>query len=66
MRDSLTIKISKDDGKTWDQSILIDASVNGTKDWTAYSDMVILAKRKIGILYERDGYKEIVFKEIEW
>ena len=65
-RDSLTIKISKDDGKTWNQSILIDASVNGTKDWTAYSDMVLLAKRKIGILYERDGYKEIVFKEIDW
>lgn len=65
-RDSLTIKISKDDGKTWNQSILVDASANGTKDWTAYSDMVILTKRKIGILYERDGYKEIVFKEIEW
>jgi sialidase-1 len=65
-RDSLTIKISKDDGKTWKQSILVDASAHGTKDWTAYSDMVILTKRKIGILYERDGYKEIVFKEIEW
>lgn len=65
-RDSLTIKISRDDGKNWNQSILVDASTNGTKDWTAYSDMVILSKRKIGILYERDGYKEIVFKEIEW
>jgi sialidase-1 len=65
-RDSLTIKISRDDGKNWNQSILVDASSNGTKDWTAYSDMVILNKRKIGILYERDGYKEIVFKEVEW
>lgn len=65
-RDSLTIKISRDNGKNWEQSILVDAAVNGTKDWTAYSDMVILKKRKIGILYERDGYKEIVFKEIEW
>lgn len=65
-RDSLTVKISKDDGKTWNQSILIDASTNGAKDWTAYSDMMILAKRKIGILYERDGYKEIVFKEVRW
>lgn len=65
-RDSLTIKISKDDGRTWKQSILVDAAANGTKDWTAYSDMVILTKRKIGILYERDGYKEIVFKEIGW
>ena len=65
-RDSLTIKISKDDGKNWKQSILVDASASSTKDWTAYSDMVILTKRKIGILYERDGYKEIVFKEIEW
>ena len=65
-RDSLTIKISRDDGKNWNQSILVDASTNGTKDWTAYSDMVILTKRKIGILYERDGYKEIVFKEVEW
>lgn len=65
-RDSLTIKISRDDGKNWDQSILVDASANGTKDWTAYSDMVILTKRRIGILYERDGYKEIVFKEVKW
>jgi sialidase-1 len=65
-RDSLTIKISKDDGKTWKESILVDASTNGAKDWTAYSDMMILAKRKIGILYERDGYKEIVFKEVRW
>ena len=65
-RDSLTIKISRDDGKNWKQSILVDASTNGIKDWTAYSDMVMLTKRKIGILYERDGYKEIVFKEVEW
>lgn len=65
-RDSLTIKISRDDGKNWKQSILVDASTNDIKDWTAYSDMVMLTKRKIGILYERDGYKEIVFKEVEW
>jgi len=66
-RDNLTLRISYDDGKTWSKSILIDKSEDGTKgDFTAYSDLVKMGKRKIGVLYERNGYREIVFTVMKW
>jgi len=66
-RDNLTLRISYDDGKTWGKSIVIDKSADGSKgDFTAYSDLVKLSKNKIGVLYERNGYKEIVFTVIKW
>ncbi|TLU98323.1 exo-alpha-sialidase [Dyadobacter luticola] len=65
-RDNLTVKISYDDGKTWTKKILIDKSGNGEKDYTAYSDIVLTSSDTIGILYELNGYKSIVFKEINW
>jgi sialidase-1 len=64
-RNNLTLRISYDEGKTWKKSILVDSNSNKS-DFTAYSDIVKLSKKKIGIIYERDDYKEIVFKEIEW
>lgn len=68
-RDSLTIRISKDEGKTWLTSLLIDhqpnlRSGNTRKDYTAYSDMVMITKNRIGIFYERNNYRELVFKEV--
>jgi len=33
---------------------------------TAYSDIVKLSKKKIGVLYEADGYKEIRFTIVKW
>ncbi|KAA0990174.1 sialidase family protein [Dyadobacter aurulentus] len=66
LRDNLTLRVSYDDGKTWDKKILVDQSSNGEKDYTAYSDLVQTGENTIGILYELNGYKSIVFKEIDW
>ncbi len=65
-RDNLTLRISFDDGKTWAKKYLVDKSSNGEKDFTAYSDLVKTGKNSVGILYELNGYKSIVFKEIKW
>lgn len=65
-RDNLTLRISFDEGKTWRKDFVIDKSANGKKDFTAYSDMVKLSNNKIGVLYEKDGYKEIVFAVVKW
>lgn len=64
-RDSLTLRVSTDEGKTWKRSYLIDKSAPGTKgDHTAYSDLVQLSKNKAGILYEQDNYRRIIFVPI--
>lgn len=66
-RNFLTIKISYDEGKTWDQIIPIDYSDDPKKHaWTAYSDLVNLNKNTLGVLYERDNYQQIVFKSVKW
>jgi sialidase-1 len=66
-RDNLTLRISENDGQTWKKTILVEKSADGaTNDFTAYSDLVKLGKKKIGVLYERDGYKQIVFTALKW
>ncbi len=66
-RDNLTLRISMDDGKTWSRNYVIDKSTDaGQKDFTAYCDIVKLSKNRIGVLYEKDGYKEIVFRVVKW
>lgn len=65
-RNNLTLRISYDEGLSWKKSILIDHSTDGKKDFTAYSDIVQLDKRSIGVLYERNGYAEIVFTSVNW
>lgn len=66
-RDSLTLRISMDEGKTWTKQWLIDAApANHKSDYTAYCDLVVIDKRTIGILYERKNYQEIVFKTVRW
>ncbi len=66
-RDSLTLRISFNEGKTWNHSQLIDASpIPTNKDYAAYSDLVIINKKTVGILYERNGYGEIVFRRVRW
>ena len=66
-RNFLTIKISYDEGKTWDHIIPVDFTSDPKKlPWTAYSDLVQLDENTIGILYERDNYRQIVFKSIRW
>ena len=63
-RDSLTLRISFDEGLTWPQQYLIDADPS-IKANTAYSDIVLLKKNTIGILYEKDNYKTILFTVIK-
>jgi len=66
-RNNLSIKISFDEGKTWGKTIVVDQSkVNKNQSWTAYSDLVNLNDRQIGIIYERNNYAEIVFRQINW
>ncbi|RXK52610.1 sialidase family protein [Aquirufa rosea] len=67
-RNHLTLRISFDEGLTWPISHEIDGT-NDPKlisDFTAYSDIVKLEEDKIGVLYERNDYAEIVFVNIKW
>ncbi|HEU5054227.1 MAG TPA: sialidase family protein [Hanamia sp.] len=59
-RDSLTLHISFNAGKTWKKNILIEPKNTG------YSDIVKISKKKIGVLYEADGYREIRFQIKKW
>lgn len=63
-RDNLTLRISYDDGFTWAKSMVIDAT--GKRDNAAYSDIVPLPKKQIGILYEKDNYASIIFTVVKW
>jgi sialidase-1 len=68
-RDNLTIRISKDNGRTWPISIPVDNGAStgeSPKDFTAYSDLVLLDSKHLGIVYERKDYSQIVFKNIKW
>jgi sialidase-1 len=66
-RNNLTLRISFDDGKTWRKNLEIDKSPPGQEmSHAAYSDLVEIGKNAIGILYERNNYKEIVFVKRKW
>ncbi len=66
-RNNLTLRVSFDEGKTWKKNWLIDKSQPGQEmSHAAYSDLVQINKKTIGILYERDNYKEIVFVKKVW
>jgi sialidase-1 len=52
---------------SWELTIPIDYTGDTAKlPWTAYSDLVKLNENSLGILYERDNYREIVFKQVVW
>src|SRR5690606_40605384 len=62
----LTLRLSKDGGKTWYFNETIAKSPEGYDGaYSAYSDIVLVNKKKIGVLYEKDHYKEIVFVRSE-
>ena len=62
-RDSLTIRLSGDEGRTWKRNSGVPLP-GGAGDHHAYSDLILLHKRRMGILYEGNGYKEIVFESV--
>lgn len=66
-RNNLTLRISYDDGAIWKKSILLYSGPEGkTKSAAAYSDLVKLRKREVGVLFEQDGYSRIVFANVRW
>jgi len=54
-RDTMTVRLSLDDGKTWSASRLV------TPGSAAYSSLAMLSNGDVGLLYERDGYQKIEF-----
>lgn len=66
-RNNLTLRISYDEGKSWKENYPVAKAPEGYKgDYSAYSDIVVVAKKDIGILYEKDDYKRIVFVVYKW
>jgi len=65
-RNNLMLHISRDDGRSWKPYMVIDQALEGaSKDYTAYSDLVVFQTNRLGVLYERNGYREIVWKTID-
>jgi sialidase-1 len=64
-RNNLTLRISYNDGKAWTKKFVVDKN-NNKKDYTAYSDLTKISKNRLGILYERNNYSEIVFTTLKW
>lgn len=58
-RANLGVKYSKDNGKTWNFVKTFD------KGSTAYSVLTPIKGKEFGIIYEADGYKDIVFEEFK-
>jgi len=54
-RNHLTVRLSLDEGKTWPQSRLV------CEGSSAYSSLATLPSGEIGLLYERDDYKQLAF-----
>jgi sialidase-1 len=65
-RDNLTLRISYNEGQTWEKNFVIAKSENDSRDYAAYSDIVNVTKKEIGILYEKEGYSKIVFTVVKW
>jgi sialidase-1 len=66
-RDNLTVRLSKDRGKTWYFSQVIAKAPEGVKgDYAAYSDLVLLNKNKLGVLFEKENYSKIVFLPVNF
>jgi sialidase-1 len=68
-RDNLTLRISFDDGQTWKKSYVIykgDGKKKAGYAYAAYSDIVQLGRKRIGVLYEKDQYSSIVFITVNW
>lgn len=67
-RDDLTLRLSKDNGRSWYKNLVIAKSPGGyTGDsFSAYSDIAIIDDSTIGVLFEKDNYKTIVFTTAKW
>jgi len=61
-RNHLTVRLSEDDGKTWPHAKLI------CEGSSAYSSLATLPTGEIGLIYERDDYKQLAFARftLDW
>ncbi len=66
-RDNLTLRVSRDGGKTWffNQPIA-KAPTRYEGAYAAYSDLVEIGHPLLGVLFEKDNYQQIVFKSVDW
>lgn len=65
-RDNLTLRVSKDGGKSWYFNKVVAKAPEGYKgSFSAYSDLVQINKKTIGVYYEKDNYGEIVFVPVK-
>jgi sialidase-1 len=68
-RDNLILRISYDEGKTWEKNIPVYKGPPESKPnfaYAAYSDIVKIDKKRIGVLYEKDHYSTITFVVKDW
>ena len=67
-RNNLTLRISFDEGKNWIKDFLIYGKTENEQsiDYAAYSDLVQIADKQIGVLYEKDNYTSIKFIAISF
>ncbi|KZM35394.1 sialidase family protein [Oerskovia enterophila] len=59
LRRNTVLSVSHDEGASWRPALTICAGSS------AYSTGAVLADGSLGVLYERDGYREIVFARVE-
>jgi sialidase-1 len=57
-RRALTVRVSRDSGKTWPVVIPVDAGLS------AYSSLAPLPEGRVGLLYERGRSVQITFTEL--
>lgn len=65
-RNHLSIRISRNGGKSWYRTIEVEGSPDTKKDITAYADLVETGHRRIGVLYEKEQYSLIVYAMIRY
>jgi sialidase-1 len=66
-RNNLTLRISFDEGRTWTKKFVVDKAPPGTeRSYAAYSDLVKLSRKEVGVLYESEKYSRIVFVSVRW
>jgi sialidase-1 len=56
-REKMTIRASRDDGRSWPVSFLVDEGV------VAYSDLVGINRKKVGLVYEKGNHGDIVYAD---
>ncbi len=64
-RDRLTLRLSYDEGRTWPVSHLVYQQP-ALPDAAAYSDLVPIGRRQVGVLFEKDNYAQIAFGILTW